>query len=172
MLHTDLVLLPAGSCVDPSPYRYGVTMGRCWQESLQAIHMHGINSSDSGCAFRWEQMADCKREPVPQISVEAVENPAMKTHGTKVLMLGFRNHWVQRQILQDNWNTRTWLGEQLLLHLKILPVLCHANQRASCDGFQMTNKHWPLVEGGLCHCECCWWHPFQVPMELWASLLH
>lgn len=33
-------------------------------------------------------MAECKRERVPQISVEAVDNkPAMKRHSTKVLML-------------------------------------------------------------------------------------
>lgn len=38
--------------------------------------MHGVNSSNNGYAFRWEQMADCKREQVPQISVEAVEKQA------------------------------------------------------------------------------------------------
>lgn len=99
-------------------------------------------------------MAECKRERVPQISVEAVEDkPAMKRHATKVLMLdlevtGHRDRFYK--------TTGIWLGEQLLLHLQILSVLCHANQRASCDGFQMGNKHWPLVKGGLCHCEYCW----------------
>ena len=33
--------------------------------------MCGVNSSDNGYAFRWEQMAGRKREWFPQISVEA-----------------------------------------------------------------------------------------------------
>lgn len=38
--------------------------------------MCGANSSNNSYALRWEQMAECKRERVPQISVEAVENEA------------------------------------------------------------------------------------------------
>jgi len=63
--------------VDPSPSRYCVTMGRkVLAGTITGDHTRGVDSSDDGYAFRWEQMAECKMEQVPQVSVEAAENEA------------------------------------------------------------------------------------------------
>lgn len=55
-----MVLSPSSSCVTRI------------EVSRKMIRMCGVNSYP----FRWEPMVEHKREQVPQISVEAVENEA------------------------------------------------------------------------------------------------